>query len=349
MLLKVLVPEGAEVKVQTVLAVVGEPGEDVSAFSTQPGAATDSASGSSSPESGPDASPAPRGAAEGRQRITPRARKLLEEKGFTVADFEGMGKARITEADVQEFLQNARSQRVAAAPPAETPPRRASQTRPLGRIEKIVAARMTESFRDIPQFSLRFVAEVDGLLGLLPRMKEEAGAEVSINDLLLRAAAIAISRFPDVQYQYRPEGIFVPGAVNLGFAVAIGRDLVVPVIRHADAKRIGDLSREAADLVERARAGSLRPEDITGGTFTVSNLGMFGISSFVPIVNPGEGAILGVGAVQTALGSVRAYWSPRRAVELTLVCDHRSVNGATGAEFCRELKQVLESPAEATW
>ena len=152
---------------------------------------------------------------------------------------------------------------------------------------------MTESFRDIPQFSLRFVAGVDRLLENLPRSKQETGAQVSINDLVLRAVSIALSKSPDVQCQFRPEGIFMPAAVNLGFAVAMGRDLVVPVIRNADKKLIGEISREAADLAERAKSHRLRPEDLSGGTFTVSNLGMFGVSSFVPIVNPGEGAILG--------------------------------------------------------
>lgn len=342
-LLKVLVPAGTEVKVQTVLGVVGAAGEDVSSFSAQPTAhAVASAASPPAPPASEEPS-APRAFGEARPRITPRARKLLEEKGFTLADLEELGKARITEADVQEFLQKARAGTTAAAP------REGGRIRPLGRIEKIVAARMTESFRDIPQFSLRFVVEVDGLLDLLPPLKAETGAEVSINDLLLRAVALSLSRFPDVQYQYRPQGVFVPGAVNLGFAVAHGRDLVVPVIRNADAKRVGDLSREAADLAARARENRLRSEDVADGTFTVSNLGMFGIASFVPIVNPGEGAILGVGAVQDAPRVRDGSLQRARVLELTLVCDHRSVNGATGAGFCRELKQVIESPGEAAW
>lgn len=341
-LLKVLVPDGSEVRVQTVLAVVGEAGEDVSAFSAEPlaspGAGPAAASArpaAASSEHGESA--VPRAGTEGRARITPRARKLLEEAGFGIADLGKLGKARISEADVQEFLRN------------PGPPEGGGQTRPLGRIEKIVAARMTESFRDIPQFSLRFVAEVEALLDLLPGMREQTGIQVSINDLLLRAAAIALSRVPDVQHQYRGDHLFVPDAVNLGFAVANGRDLVVPVIRNADARRIGELSREAADLAERARENRLRPEDVTGGTFTVSNLGMFGISSFVPIVNPGEGAILGVGAVQSVPRVRAGALVEAPAVELTLVCDHRSVNGAAGAAFCRELKQVLEAPKEAAW
>ncbi len=343
LLLKIFVGVGAEVKVQTVLALIGEAGEDICGFSAASTAAPAAVSAASTPVSESAEPAAPRAAEDARLRITPRARRLLEENGFTAASLEGLGKARITEADVQEFLQK-RHGRTAAAAPQE-----GGQLRPFGRIEKIVAARMTESFRDIPQFSLRFVAELDGLLDRLPRMKEETGVEVSINDLFLRAAAIALARSAEVQYQYRPQGIFMPGEINLGFAVAIGRDIVVPVIRNADAKRIGELSREAASLAERARADHLRPPDMEGGTFTVSNLGMFGISSFVPIVNPGEGAILGVGAVQSAPRLREGGPANIRLVELTLVCDHRCVNGATGAAFCRTLKQVLESPGEAAW
>ena len=136
---------------------------------------------------------------------------------------------------------------------------------------------------------------------------------------------------------------------NIGFAVAMGRDLVVPVIHDADRKRLAEICREAADLAERAKTHRLAPEDLAAGTFTVSNLGMFGISSFVPIVNPGEGAILGVGAVHAEPRVLGDAVRVGQAIEMTLVCDHRSVNGATAAEFCRTLKKVLESPQEETW
>lgn len=317
-LLKVLEPEEAEVKVQAVLAVIGEKGEDISSFLAAPG--QPSAPAVNAPA---EAAEAPSLPAAGRLRITPRARKLLAERGFAPADLEAPGVDRIGEADVQDFLA------------------RQGQIRPMSRIEKVAAERMTASFRDIPQFSLRFKAELDRLLDLLPHLKAEAGRHITVNDLILRGVAIALSRFPEVQCQARGEGLFQPGSVNLGFAVALDRGLVVPVIRDAGGKRLAALSREAAELSERAKEQRLRPEDVSGGTFTVSNLGMFGICSFVPIVNPGEGAILGVGGIQSVTAG--------RVVELTLVCDHRSVNGATGAGFCRELKSVLEAAEEAAW
>lgn len=324
--LRILVPEGAEVKVQTVLAVVGLPGEELAQITAAPAAAP--------AEKPAAAEPGPERAATDRTgpRITPRARKLMDEHGLSPDSLSNLGKDRITEADVQELIARASAGGTGRA-----------GLHPMSRIEKVVAARMSESFRDIPQFSVRSVVEMDHLLSLFP------GRQFGINDLLLRAVAIAISRSPEVQYQYRAEGIFAPAEVNLGFAVALGRDLVVPVIRNADAKRIGELAGQVSLLVEKAKARALRPDDMSGGTFTVSNLGMFGISSFTPIVNPGEGAILGIGAAQAVPRVRDGKLIVAQAVELTLVCDHRSVNGATGAAFCRELKRTIETEEVGSW
>jgi pyruvate dehydrogenase E2 component (dihydrolipoamide acetyltransferase) len=239
-----------------------------------------------------------------------------------------LGEGRITASDLLELIQR----------------RGGEQIQRMSRREKLVAERMTESFRDVPQFSLRFTAAMDHALLLLPRPGQApaSGAGITINALILRAVAIALSRFPGVQFQFRPDGIIKPSGINLGFAVALGRELVVPVIRDADKKGILRISAEAADLISRARSRTLRLEEVTGGTFTVSNLGMFGISSFVPIINPGEAAILGVGAIRSEPVARGGSLAVEQVVELTLVADHRSVNGAEGAEFCRTLTRVLE-------
>ena len=329
--LKILVPEGSEVKVQTVLAVVGQPGEDIGELIAPPAAATAEKPTVEKP-AGEEPATEHTIADRGGPRITPRARKLMTENGLSPDSLSSLGKERITEADVQELIDRRTKSDMGTA-----------RLRPMSRIERVVAARMTESFRDIPQFSVRSVVEMDHLLSLFP------AGQFGINELVLRAVALALSRSPEVQYQYRAEGLFTPVEINLGFAVALGRDLVVPVIRNADRKRIGELAREASALVEKAKAHALRPDDMSGGTFTVSNLGMFGISSFTPIVNPGEGAILGVGAAQAAPWVRDGKLVVAQAVELTLVCDHRSVNGATGAAFCRELKKIVENEEAGSW
>jgi pyruvate dehydrogenase E2 component (dihydrolipoamide acetyltransferase) len=213
----------------------------------------------------------------------------------------------------------------------------------VSKVEKLVAERMTESFRDIPQFSVRFSVSADRFDEL------RRGRSVSVNDIVLRAVALALGRFPDVQMQYRPEGVFSPAEINLGFAVAVGRELVVPVVHGADRKTVGQIAEEASSLAARAKEHKLLPDDLAGGTFTVSNLGMYGITSFTPIVNPGEGGILGVGAVREAALVRGGVLSAGKTLELTLVCDHRAVNGATAAEFCKVLTGVFESEGIGSW
>jgi pyruvate dehydrogenase E2 component (dihydrolipoamide acetyltransferase) len=281
-------------------------------------------------------------------RLTPRARRLLAQAGLSLADLEQLPAGRVTAAAIQELVARRRTE----ADPAEE--RESGELVPMSKAQRVVAARMTASVRDVPQFSLRFQAWMDHLLALQPRLAG-GGERLTLNDLLLRAVAIALSRSPAVQYQYREEGIWHPGGVHIGFAVASGagspggEELLVPVIRHADRKRVAEIGREAAALAARVRGKRQRPEDLAGGTFTVSNLGMFGITSFVPIINPGEGAILGVGALQETPRVRGGSIVSARVVELTLVCDHRSVNGATGAAFCAELKKVLEAEEVGSW
>ena len=357
-LLKVLVSEGMEAKVQTVLAVIGEVGEDLSAYFGQPDSSVASPTSQRTLH-------APSGAARAnpstpverasnlpneseqlvRQRLTPRARKLLADRGLSFAALDGIEKERITESDVLEFLERTAEAKGVAAPTGG----QELVIHSMSANEKVVASRMTESFRDIPQFSLRFVAEMDHPLSLLPELKRATGADITINDLFVRAVAIALSRRPEVQFQYRPEGIFKPPQINVGFAVASGRELIVPVIHDADKKRIGEIRAETSELTARARKRELRADDVSGGTFTVSNLGMFGIASFVPIVNPGEGAILGVGAVQSGPKVRENTIQIAQVIELTLVCDHRSVNGAIAAEFCKMLREVVETQEIAGW
>jgi pyruvate dehydrogenase E2 component (dihydrolipoamide acetyltransferase) len=328
-LLKILVPEDTEVKVQAVLALVGQPGEDL----VMSGSAA-AAPGLPSPD-GESVSPpaaASRPAERGGPRITPRARKLMEENGLSLEAAVALGKERITEADVQDMLRTMQGRLPIVAAP-----------RPMSRTERLVAARMAESFRDIPQFSIRSVIDLEHLFSLFP-----SGAR-GINALVLRAVALAISRSPEVQHRYHENTIIMPTEINVGFAVASGRELVVPVIHGADRKKIRDIESEAAALVEKARAHELKPLEVTGGTFTVSNLGMFGIDSFTPIVNPGESAILGIGAVRTAARVRDGAVVAAPVMELTLVCDHRSVNGAAAAAFFRELKRIIETEEVGSW
>jgi pyruvate dehydrogenase E2 component (dihydrolipoamide acetyltransferase) len=245
-------------------------------------------------------------------------------------------KERISEADVKDYLERKGGGVTEAL-------------EPLSPVQKVVAARMSESFRDIPQFSLRFVVDMRHLFDLLERFRARSTEKLTINHLMLRATALALSREPEVQRQYRGQGMYRPPEVNLGVAVAAGDDLFVPVICNADKKGLIEIAREAVELAEKALARTLAPEQLQGGTFTVTNLGMFGISSFTPIVNPGQGGILGIGAVSEIPRVSGGKLVVGKAVELTLVCDHRSVNGAIAAAFCRTFKEIAENEEQGAW
>ena len=186
-------------------------------------------------------------------------------------------------------------------------------------------------------------------MSLVDQFSAAAGTRISLNSLFLRAVAMSLSRCSQVLRQYRGDTFFQPENIGLGFAVEWEDEVHVPVIHDADRKNIGEISREASLLTEKVRGGRMQPDDVSGGSITVSNLGMFGIRSFVPLLNPGEGAIIGIGAVQDACRENDGGIETFRTVEITLVCDHRSVNGATGAAFCRELTQTIETEEASSW
>lgn len=336
-LLKILVEEGVEVDVLTVLAVIGEPDENISEFiqttSRKPQVAFKTHTHSKNEHPSRQIT----------QRLTPRARKLLADREISPSILTELEKSRITETDVKNFLKNKLNVKESSKAEIEE----FGELQPLSRVQKIIADKMTNSFRDIPQFSLRFQVGMDYILSLLPQLGEDIN--ITINDLIIRASALALLNCPDVQNQYRTEGIFKPGDINIGLAVAMDKKLLVPVIRNTNTKTIIEISKETDSLINRAKNNQLTPNELTGATFTVSNLGMYGITSFVPIVNPGEGAILGVGTLQKVPRVTGNKVSISQVIEFTLVCDHRSVDGVAGANFCQEFKKIMESEEVNSW
>lgn len=336
-LLKILVEEGVEVDVLTVLAVIGEPDENISEFiqttSRKPQVAFKTHTHSKNEHPSRQIT----------QRLTPRARKLLADREISPSILTELEKSRITETDVKNFLKIKLNVKESSKAEIEE----FGELQPLSRVQKIIADKMTNSFRDIPQFSLRFQVGMDHILSLLPQLGEDIN--ITINDLIIRASALALLNCPDVQNQYRTEGIFKPGDINIGLAVAMDKKLLVPVIRNTNTKTIIEISKETDSLINRAKNNQLTPNELTGATFTVSNLGMYGITSFVPIVNPGEGAILGVGTLQKVPRVTGNKVTISQVIEFTLVCDHRSVDGAAGANFCQEFKKIMESEEVNSW
>jgi pyruvate dehydrogenase E2 component (dihydrolipoamide acetyltransferase) len=218
---------------------------------------------------------------------------------------------------------------------------------PLDGMRKTVARRMTESFRDVPHFPLNIDVEIDALLAARAKinaMLEKSGGKVSVNDLVIKACAVALMQVPETNASYTPEGIAMHHHADIAMAVAVPGGLITPIIRAAETKGLAVIAAEAKDLAERARTKKLKPEEFQGGTFSVSNLGMFGIKSFASIINEPQGAILSVGVGEkrpVVRGDALAIAT---VMSLTLTCDHRVVDGATGARFLAALKPLIEDP-----
>ena len=214
---------------------------------------------------------------------------------------------------------------------------------PLNRIQKFIAARLTEAARDIPTFPLSMDIAVDALLALRLRYNDANGSRISVNDFMIKACALALQEVPAVNSSYTPLGFVRHRHADIAVAVATDFGLMTPIVFAAEEKGIARISAEAQDLRERARAQRLQADEYVGGTFTVSNLGMFGITSFASIINPPHAAILSIGAAKASL----IAGEPLRAVtsiNVTLTCDHRAIDGVIGAKWLNALRAILEQP-----
>jgi pyruvate dehydrogenase E2 component (dihydrolipoamide acetyltransferase) len=218
---------------------------------------------------------------------------------------------------------------------------------PLDGMKKTIARRMTDSFRDVPHFPLSIDIELDALLETRAKLNailEKDGTKASVNDMLIKAAAIALKRQPDANASYTPEGIARHHHADIAVAVAIDGGLITPIVRAAETKGVGEIAREMKDLAERARTRKLKPEEFQGGTFSISNLGMFGIKSFASIINEPQGAILSVGAGEKRPVVRGDQLAIATVMTVTLTCDHRVVDGAIGARWLGVFKALVEEP-----
>ena len=368
-----LIAEGTEgVKVNTPIAkLAGEGGAAPAPKAEAPKAETPKAEAVPAPAPEPAKAeapkPAPAKAADGsRVFASPLARRLAEQKGIDLSAVQGSGPhGRIVKADIDKARPaspQAASQAGAPAPaaaPAAAAPREAKTLEqmgiapgsydliPLDGMRKTVARRMTDSFRDVPHFPLTLDIEIDALLAARTRINgllETSGVKVSVNDIVMKAAAMALMKVPEANASYSPDGIAMHHHADIAMAVAIPGGLITPIIRRAETKGLAQIATEAKDLAARAREKKLKPEEFQGGTFSVSNLGMFGIKTFASIINEPQGCILSVGA-----GEKRAVVKGDEIVianvmSVTLTCDHRVVDGAVGARFLAAFKEMLEEP-----
>ncbi len=283
----------------------------------------------------------------GRLRASPLARRLASENGLDIQRLSGSGPGgRIVKRDIEAALA-AGPQAAAASAPARVAAATGADYEdvPLTQIRKTIARRLSESIGPIPTFYLTIEVDMSAVAELREAMKE-MGKEfkVSYNDILMKAVATALEKHPEVNAHWLGDRIRQFNRVHLGMAVAIDEGLITPVIFDANLKGLSAISAEAAELAERARSRRLTPEEYTGSTFSVSNLGMFGIDQFTAIINPPEVGIIAAGAMEEKPVVVNGEVTVRKRMRLTMSCDHRVVDGATGAKFLRTLRRMLENP-----
>ena len=300
-------------------------------------------------EQKPAAAAASRGGDDGdRLKASPIAARLAAEMGIDLRSLKGSGpEGRIVKEDVLAVARQTPGGRQAAAN-RPLPPRTGPEIEheELTRMQTIVARRMTESKTTVPHFYLTTEARMDEAVRIQKQIRETvAGAEkLTISDLVMRASALALRRFPNVNASWAGDHIEVKRRINIGFAVAQPKGLVVPVLRDADAKDLVQISIESRQMIERARAGKPSPADLEGGTFSISNLGMFGVTEFAAVVNMPEAAILAVGAVVDRPVLDSGAIVPGMVMAMTLSVDHRVLYGADGAQFLAEVRRLLENP-----
>ena len=392
---KILVPEGAQgVKVNDVIALLLEEGEDASALEggakATPSKGNGKSQGAGAPAPQPakpaqapqppiaaqaaPAAPQPRAAqpqpsarpgagdGEGRGFASPLAQRLAAQAGIELTQLKGSGPhGRIVKSDIQAAAAGGAPQRAPATQPGAAPQARAPQPQapiaelppftevPHSGMRRIIAQRLTEAKRDQPHFYLTVDCELDALLKLRADLNGKSpegkgGYKLSVNDLLIKAAAVALKRVPAANASWTDTAIRLYQSADISVAVAVPNGLVTPVIRNADAKGLAQISTEMKALAEKARAGKLVPEDYQGGTFSLSNLGMYGIREFAAVINPPQGCILAVGVGEQRPVVRGGALAIATVMSATLSCDHRVVDGVVGAEWLAAFKKIVEDP-----
>ncbi len=362
---KVLASEGDTISVGTVIAVIASPDEDVSKYEGAAVAAqsAERAAGAK-PEAPPEAPQPPpepeaaRPAAEapvpqparpagertnGRVRASPVARKLAQEKGIDLTRIEGTGPdGRIVRRDVEAAAAAPAPAGAAPASPAAAP----VETVAMSKMRQTIARRMAQSKREAPHYYITMDVDMTEAERLRAQLNDALGdeARVSVNDLLVKAAALALARHPMFNTWLVEGEVRRHQAINVSIAIALEEGLIAPAILDCGAKSVVQIARDSRSLAERARSGALKPEEYTGGTFTISNLGMYGVETLIAIIQPPQTAILGVGAVRPAPVARDGEVVVARTMKVALSADHRVTDGAQGAEFLRELRRLLEHP-----
>jgi pyruvate dehydrogenase E2 component (dihydrolipoamide acetyltransferase) len=352
---KILINEGESAPLGQLIAVIGEPNEDIAsvlaeapAKQTEAKAAEPKEPEPPKAEEPPPPSPAPAPAENGRQAVaapsgrmivSPLAARMAADSGLDLRSIHGSGpNGRIIKRDIEAAL----SQPKAAAKPATTSGYR---DEPATQIRQTIAKRLVTSIGPVPHFFLTVDIEMDRAAEMRESIRSlDPDLKISINDIIIKCAAAALMQHPQVNSSFQEKFIRYYEHADIGVAVAIEDGLITPVIRAADQKSLSQIAGEVRELAERARSKKLKPEEYTGATFSISNLGMFGIDEFTAVINPPEGGILAVGAMTPKPVVRDNQVVVKQMMRVTMSCDHRVIDGATGAKFLQTFKKILENP-----
>ncbi len=349
---RLLAKEGDTVPVGQPIAEVLAPGERPTVPAAPPPVARPEEVRPAAPPAAVPAPPPPPVAMEERIKASPLARRLAEEHGIDLSQVRGTGPGgRITREDVEAVIR-AREARPAPpaappAPPAVVPGAPPYEEVPISRMRQAIGHHMVESKTTAPHFYVTMEINMGEALRLRESLNQalDEQSRVSINDMVLKAAAMALRKFPDLNASFVDQRIRMYKRVDMAVAVAVPDGLVTPVVQECDTKSLVQIARETKELAARAREGRLRQHEYVGGTFTVSNLGMFGVEEFIAIINPPQTAILAVGAIRRHPIFVDDRLVPADIMKVTVSADHRVTDGARVAQFLQELRRILETPA----
>ena len=362
-LLYIGIQEGNTAPVDSLLAIIGPAGTDISGIAenyTAGGAATASAPATEEAKATPAAEKATEAVADtsgGRILASPLAKKIASDKGIQLTQVKGSGEnGRIVKSDIENFTpssqpaakaaSDAKPQETAAAAPKVFVPAGEVFTEEIknSQMRKIIAKRLAESLFTAPHYNLVIEVSMDEAMQARATINTVPDTKVSFNDMVIKACALALKKHPKINSQWKEDAIIINHHVNIGVAVAVEDGLVVPVLKFTDAMSLSQIGSSVRDLAGRAKNKKLGPQEMEGSTFTVSNLGMFGITEFNSIINQPNSAILSVGAIVEKPVVKNGQIVVGNTMMLSLACDHRTIDGATGAQFLQTLKQYIESP-----
>lgn len=351
-LLHIGIPAGGSVPVDALIAIVGQKGDDITALLS--GASAPTAPAAKAEEVKTETvstpvlqAPAANSSTDSRVKASPLAKKIADEKGIDINSISGSGDGgRIVKRDVETFTPASKGASKSTVVLPTVVGQESFDEVPVSQMRKVIARRLSESKHTAPHFYLTMSINMDKVIEARKAMLEYSPVKISVNDIIIKAVAAALRKNPAANSSWLGDKIRYNHHINIGVAVAIEDGLIVPVVKFADSKSLSHISAEVKELADKAKNKKLQPNEFEGNTFTISNLGMFGIDEFTAIINPPDACILAVGAAKETVIVENGQMKIGQVMKVTLSCDHRVVDGAVGSAFLKTLKELLENPVK---